>query len=872
MSELSERIAAANKAVSGIGKPEGNYFLNAAKEGLAEGIGNIADVIPRAIQLGKAGVGMAMAPFTNDLPEVNTDFANSNTNALKSLLGVKQIEAPGPGSEIIGGAIRGATSSPIPMGGSGGLVSQAIKQALVGGAAGAGATAGGQAAEAIAPNNPVARAAGNLVGGVVGGVVLPSFGGVTGVVLRGKQMAEDAASNPALQNAAKTTAEKIVDRQVKDAVSGTPNAAANITDALRIKERMGPSFAPSVAEMADSPGLTEMQRRYTMTTPQMLNQEVARDQANAAAVRSFYENTAPDATSPHNVRSALNREMAGRTASLEAEATGNAAKLPVADQIGIGTRASEIANAEKSAARPAIRAAYEDAFDAAGGAKIDLSPVVAKVEEILGTTLNKVKPESAPATVAKIKQLIAGEGKSPEELEYLGSILGGNIQNANAKGAVSLRDLDEIRKAINADTTSAMRSSDPSAAMRLRNLSQVHNTIDEAIALSNIPDAAKSLYANAIQKYRNEFVPRFKEGANAQMFKDTALNEPRILADKFTTAYFAPDQSGGLTKSLQFKQLFGANAEAKALTKDGILDVYRQAVVNPQTGAVNPAAHERFMRDYGRTLASYQSAGVNALDDIRAVGTEAARISGLQSKLSDLSMSLKFDTVDDLVNAALKSPKIMGNTLQAIGSDNRATLQRVLMDRAWESGTGAGMQKYLEDNAKTLRMALTPQHLADMTDISKALAITERAPIRGTLQAGGPDILKNATGVSMATVWSQYRATAGGRQGPATAVFNLAAPVMTRLSQQNFNDVMQKALHDPQTAKDLRNFLMATSSNAGNATATTLLNRIARTGKMAAGIVWDYKGNAAKLLLGTENYQTNAARALPAIANTVEQQ
>jgi hypothetical protein len=227
---------------------------------------------------------------------------------------------------------------------------------------------------------------------------------------------------------------------------------------------------------------------------------------------------------------------------------------------------------------------------------------------------------------------------------------------------------------------------------------------------------------------------------------------------------------------------------------------------------------------------------------------------------------LKFDTTADLVDGALKSTKVMGNVLTRVGQDQRQNLQRILMDKAWESGTGAGMQKFLSDNSDTLKMALTPKHLSDMSDISKALAITERAPIRGTLASGGPDILKNATGVSLATVWSQYRATTGGRQGPATAVFNLAAPVMTRLSQTNFNDVMQKALHDPQTAKQLRDFLMAANAGQANMAASGLLSRIAQTVKMGAGIAWDYKGNAARLLLGAENYGTNLGRSAVPIA------
>ena len=847
MTALAERLAAADKAVSGDAAPNGgdNYYLNKAKSGLATGIGNVADVIPRSLSLLKAGYGFLKPGFNP--PEVDTEFANFNTNALKRLLGVKDIKAPSDGAEIVGGAIEGAASMPLPMGGAGGVLRQMLTSTAVGGAAGGGAAAGGQAATAIAPDSAGGRLAGELIGGVVGGVVLPSAGGLVGLASRARQAANNAQNNPAVQDAARTTAEKIIDRQVKDAVSGTPNAAENITEALRLRDRI-PGFNPSVAEMADSPGLSEMQRRYSLTSPQRLNEEVARDKANAEAVRAFYEQYSGAAAKPGAIRSAINQDLADTTDALSGKARAQAGRLPVADQMQIGDRAAELARAEKNAARPAITAAYEKAFEASGDARVDLAPVIARAEEILGTKLAQIKPETAPQTVAAIQRL------------------GGT--NAEISGG-TLRDIDAIRKAINADVASAGRSMDPVASTRMRNLSQMHEAIDEAVAVSKVPENAKMLYASAIEKYRDEFAPRFKEGANLKMFRDTSLNEPRIMADKFVAEYFKPDTQGGMTRGENFKRLFGQNAEAKELTKTGILDTYRQKVVNPETGEINIAAHSRFLRDHARTLDSFKAAGVNAKDELFAIGHEAQKIGAMQEKLSSLSKSLKFDTTDDLVNGALSSPKVMGNVLVRIGP-NRESLQRVLMDKAWESGTGAGMQKFLTDNNKTLRMALSPQHLENMTDISKALAITERAPVRGALASGGPDILKNATGVSMATVWAQYRATSAGRQGPMTATFNLAAPVMTRLSQTNFNDVMQKALHDPETAKALRNFLMTSGQGPSTAAAQNLLQRIGSTAKMAAGIVWDYKGNAVKLLSGVENYGLNAGRSANAISTSVQ--
>ena len=150
MATLEERIAAANKALDEKPKEGRNYYANALKEGLAAGIGNVADVIPRAIQLGR----IALTPtrqFLNDpgsMPEVSADWANFNTNLLRRAFGAEQMQAPSQGAEVVGGALRGAASLPLPIG-QGGVLAEMVKQALIGGLAGGGAAAGGQVAEAV---------------------------------------------------------------------------------------------------------------------------------------------------------------------------------------------------------------------------------------------------------------------------------------------------------------------------------------------------------------------------------------------------------------------------------------------------------------------------------------------------------------------------------------------------------------------------------------------------------------------------------------------------------------------------------------------------------------------------------------------------
>jgi hypothetical protein len=414
---------------------------------------------------------------------------------------------------------------------------------------------------------------------------------------------------------------------------------------------------------------------------------------------------------------------------------------------------------------------------------------------------------------------------------------------------------------VNADASLAARSSDPLAATRLRNIKDVQGTIDEAIATSPVKQEAKDAFDAANAKYKTEFAPRFKEGVNARVFKASSDNEPRIVADKFIGEYFKPDSQGGGTRAESFKQLFGMSKDAKDLTREGILDRFRNSVVNAETGVLDPTKASNFMRDYGRTLETYKSNGVNALDDIKQLTQVAAKQEQATNKLKSLSSALKFENVDDLANAALKSPKVMGNVIGRLPADTKDTFTRALMDKAMAGGTGKNLNAFLDDNKDTLKMVLKPEHESALRDIAKGMSIIEQSPVKGLAGSGSTDPLKSATGVSMATVWSQWRAMTGGRQGVATMGFNLATPVFTKLSQTKFDDVMKTALHDPKTAENLRNLLQANTQQQATNFAQKLWDGL----KTAGTVAWQAKGPLAQMALGVSNYPKNLKRTIPAI-------
>jgi hypothetical protein len=286
----------------------------------------------------------------------------------------------------------------------------------------------------------------------------------------------------------------------------------------------------------------------------------------------------------------------------------------------IGDALSAAANAERQSVKANVtEPAYKAAFNAAGDAKIDISNVIADAERILDRKLSSFATETAPDTVRKLR------GFMPAVPEAEAVTVGkAGFKTAKtptpppATPEATLLQLDDVRKAINADIAAASASNAPMAATTLRNLRQLHTAIDDAIGKSTtLADDAKTLYADAVSKYRTEYAPRFKEGVNANLFKRTSLGEDKIRPEDVINRYFTPN---GESEARQFTQLFGNNPDALKIARAGIEDVYRKKV------AQGGMSHANFMRDYGRTIDIYDGAGMNLRQRFDVIDKDAQRL------------------------------------------------------------------------------------------------------------------------------------------------------------------------------------------------------------------------------------------------------
>ena len=409
-------------------------------------------------------------------------------------------------------------------------------------------------------------------------------------------------------------ANKLKNIKLDQYVKAVGDKGEEIVNALRGRTQIVPGTSPTAGEVAapaGSVGLSVLQAR-------------ARQVPGAADIYASKEAQNIVARQEQEVRAAAKFDASKQR--IQAKIDRGLVNVTPGE---VGSTLIDAAKAEqKSVKANVIKPAYDAAFEAAGDAKIDVSKVVSEAERILDRKLSSFATETAPDTVRKLR----GFMPSVPEVE---AVTVGKAGFKTAKAPTpppatpeaTLLQLDDVRKAINADIAAASTSNAPMAATTLRNLKQLHAAIDDAVKSSTtLPDEAKTLYKGALDTYRTEYAPRFKEGINANLFKQTTLQETKIKPEDVVSKYFQPK---GESEAKDFLRLFDKNPDAMKIARTGIEDLYRREVTDA-AGRVTPESHAAFMKKYAEPLKILDGAGMNITQRVAVVAKDAARLAKIE--------------------------------------------------------------------------------------------------------------------------------------------------------------------------------------------------------------------------------------------------
>jgi hypothetical protein len=409
-------------------------------------------------------------------------------------------------------------------------------------------------------------------------------------------------------------ANKLKNIKLDQYVKAVGDKGEEIVNALRGRTQIVPGTSPTAGEVAapvGSVGLSVLQARARQV-PGAADIYASKEAQNIAARQAQEARaTAKFDASKQRLQEKIDRGLVNVTPG------------------EVGSTLIDAAKAEQKAIKTnVIKPAYDAAFEAAGDAKIDVSKVVSEAERILDRKLSSFATETAPDTVRKLR----GFMPSVPEAEAV-SIGKAGFKTAKAPTPppatpeATLLQLDDVRKAINADIAAASASNAPMAATTLRNLKQLHAAIDDAVKSSTtLTDEAKTLYKGALDTYRTQYAPRFKEGINANLFKQTNLQETKIKPEDVVSKYFQPK---GESEAKDFLRLFDKNPDAMKIARTGIEDLYRREVTDA-AGRVTPESHAAFMKKYAEPLKILDGAGMNITQRVAVVAKDAARLAKIE--------------------------------------------------------------------------------------------------------------------------------------------------------------------------------------------------------------------------------------------------
>lgn len=480
---------------------------------------------------------------------------------------------------------------------------------------------------------------------------------------------------PVLQKAGEY-ASKVANLKSDTYLKALEGKGQDILDLLRGQRAAVPGAAPGAGEVAAPAGSARFSllQAKAQKVPSMVS-EFAGAEAQTAAAQAAQQGRA---------------QTKFDAAAAKVQSKMNSALTPMRPE-DAGAALVAGADAKREAMKKGvIEPAYAAAFKEAGDAKIDMSKVIGEAESILGRKLSDFDPSTAPETVRKLLSL---QPKAPPAKPLGAGVVSGKIKQAAPAAPapeVTLQQLDDIRKAVNVDIAAGRTSMDPGAGMRLRSLGKIHEAIDDAVKSSTtLSDTAKTAYDDALNLYRTEYVPRFKTGVNDQLFRATALNEPKIKPEDVITKYFQPR---GVSEARNFVTLFGKDPKAMQTARAGIEDLYMREVKVP-----TPEAHAAFLQKYADPIKVLDDAGMNVLQRIKVVGQNAARLDKINelAKQTNVKLSppLPPGATADAVERRLQmlTKGLSPQELSHVNAVQQDLIRRGEYDRLVKAGSDAGI-------------------------------------------------------------------------------------------------------------------------------------------------------------------------------------
>lgn len=617
------------------------------------------------------------------------------------------------------------------------------------------------------------------------------------------------------------------------AATSTPEGSANVAEAARIKEQV-PGFQPGIAKETGDPALLNLQRDIeSRATGPELRAAQGRSAQNEGAIRTFADEAVPAAGANPEDAAARAGQRRVDTVSGRLEQQAEGLRRQVAER-------SNIPATDRTAAGEQLRAERNTLEQQSGNRVNELRRNIAEpntvvevhparpatVRESVGPTGATRNPQAILQRVETLSNIAAGRRVAPavqQTMENLGYVKNGELTPSGRSHLTELQALiipgepavtmtvNQIltrRAALNQEGRDLSHATNRSVAdiRRMRQINDERQHLDGIIEDINLPGMTEYR-----EYYRDEHVPRFREGASKDVgrFDQNAIGKNYVSSEDVPREFFQPNN---ISEARQFNRTYGESPGARQTMTDYALDSLRTdtTVMDPVTHQLRPGGIERWLTKNQRILDEMPW----IRDAVNARNPDAlyARLRQVEQRQRTVQGSTLAKTLGkepgEAVDAALKDWRVARTMKNSVRSDagGDAALTRAVWERLPDPMNAAAVEKFVADNKRSLDILLTPKHMADIDTIVKAARMETQIPApKGTVESPSSvaDKVGKFAGISIPSFLSRFRAQAQGRTGGVYTAADIGLQMFSKFSTREVEAAWKEALYNPKVAQDL---------------------------------------------------------------------
>jgi hypothetical protein len=445
-------------------------------------------------------------------------------------------------------------------------------------------------------------------------------------------------------------------------------------------------------------------------------------------------------------------------------------------------------------------------------------------KKVLAADLNAYQGSEIPSIFRTLKTKFgAQEGKTVTDA-YTGRPIVIKPENPAEGAVVSFEELHSLYKRVNGDIASTAGSLSPDKDFKLLLLNQAKDMLTAKLAKFEDrgfgPVAEKFSEANRF--YRDEYLPRFKQGFGADVLAKYGSGEARVPNEKVVEMI---TKANNATAARDFKQLFDDVPEAWQALRDGYMDALtRTANVLGADGKINQKALDGFLRKHSPTLAEFpqvrQEFQQLALDNAGLL-ERGARLAGQRKELDTAAMFKLFQGKPpaEVMTEAMTDPNVM-RVLAHHAQPRAPMVNGVRMPGPPDPREARGLARaigshvtaqpdpagFLAANREAISIGLAPlgkDHMKNLETAVDALTINRRNDLPTFVKAQGvaPDAIGETFGSSPRAMIAHAINVERGRSGPMQEGAAFLGRWFDKLRRDHQAAAMEAVFYDKDAAR-----------------------------------------------------------------------